>query len=1061
MNQNEDRNQVAESLEDGLQNTYDIANDAAKIAHKIKSHNEETEGQSPKNHSDSNGNSNSEPNNNGPSQNTPSKSGNNGSQPQSKTGQGGTAPGTPGPSGTPNSSSAISSASSGTGESAAGIAAGGETAGAASGAGGTVAGAAGSGASTAAGASSAAAAGGAAGSAAGPIGTAVGAGLGAVVSKFGKWVLIIILGLLFIIAGIMDELVPNIITKPVSTNLSTAKGVYEQAKSIIKGIVDFFSGENDERVQKIETIEQATQYCVDVIDEILESAYEDARAEVKKMCDEKGYDYETTLDSFASQGGIFNSTNYALIISTYSVTTNFTNVTVAEFKQKLRDQLKITYTVTEETDTKEEWDPVPIYKYEPITVKICVDEWTEEDEEGRSRTYHEYERYTIYERAQEVDKREDGTGYWISNREGEMVTNYVPATMISHTDHSINDVLDGKYVVGSVVGEPNEILIKPEIKNIKYGNITLIPYQNEDVYSMFGVDPDARYKEGYETTYRQMIEARMTMMEGLVNNILKTSHVNFATSGLTEQDIEKYMAALPAGLSGNRKQVIKTALSLVGMVPYYYGGKAGHTGWNDDWWTDAPPDHKGRNKKGLDCSGYVQWVFATAGFNNGKLDGSLLSTSSISNLQYITKEELQPGDIGLTYQGDSKHTGIYMGNDTWIHCSSSGTVVISPGYTGFNLFKRYKPAEMELANYYNAKIVVYSTASNWEYTGDVWYLITQVVYQECSTTIEGTIAVAESIRNRCLSPDFPNDPFAVVTAPKQFEAYGAGHYKTRTPTSEQIELVKQVLGGTRRILNDTRVLFFVSNSYHKANYLTGKSWLVGAGYKVFGSYGDNTYYYNPKTAKVDDTSISIGTSTGMPAGGISQGSGKSAITKQVPNNSSNNGIVYYGQGNSNGGSEWATKKFGGGTIATSGCSVTSLAMVISYINSGSNPSGWVYPNQVVDMIATKNKGNYNVFYRAPDGQDHSIMEAVAGYYGIKCNKISSNSIVQSLKAGKPVIQSCTAGEFTTKGHFIVITGIDEYGRCYVNDPNNSANSGKAYQVSELVNQGKAWWNFSK
>lgn len=691
-----------------------------------------------------------------------------------------------------------------------------------------------------AGATSGVSAGATAGTAAGPAGTVIGAAVGAVLPKIIKWVFICLVLGLFLIGGIVEELVPNIITKPVATTLGIINGIYEKVKSVVKNMIDFFTGgSNIEEEEMVETLEEATQYCIDIIDEMLEASYEEAREDIKELCEEKGYDYDATMDSFSGQGGIYNSTNYALIIAAYSVSTDFTNVTVQEFKDKFRSKLNITYELSDEAQTKEVYDSLPIYVYEPLDVTICQDEDTDEDGD----TDHDTSSYTIYTKTAEVDRREDGTGYWISDPDGEMVKNYVDATLIDHYDDEChdNDKLEGRYVYGPDVGEPAEIRVYPTKRIITYGEITMTPYQNSEVYDMFDVDPDAKYQDDYETTNRQMVEMRMKMMEGLVNTILTTAHVEYATNGLTKEQIEEYMASLPEDLSGNRKQVIKTALSLVGMVPYYYGGKPHNTGWNDNWWEEITPDPKGRRKAGLDCSGYVQWVFATAGFNGGNLDPSLLSTGSISKLQYITKDELQPGDIGLKYQGDSRHTGIYMGNDTWIHCSSSGTVVVAPGYSGFPTYKRYKPTEMENDNYYTDEITVYSKAPSYEYTGDKWYFISQCVYQECSTNVEGTIAVAECIKNRCLSPDFPNDPVAVLTQKSQFEAYGSGAYKKRTPTADQIELVKEGISGTKCSLYNQNVLFFVSTSYHHKHW-NSSNWLYRAGYRVFGDYGDNTYY---------------------------------------------------------------------------------------------------------------------------------------------------------------------------------------------------------------------------
>lgn len=201
-------------------------------------------------------------------------------------------------------------------------------------------------------------------------------------------------------------------------------------------------------------------------------------------------------------------------------------------------------------------------------------------------------------------------------------------------------------------------------------------------------------------------------------------------------------------------------------------------------------------------------------------------------------------------------------------------------------------------------------------------------------------------------------------------------------------------------------------------------------------------------------------STGI-SGGIWIGDvNVNAETKKIPDNNSNNGIVYYGQSNGAGGGEWAGVRFGGKNIGSSGCSVTSLAMVISYLKGGSDKDEWVYPSDVVQMIANKNGGNYNHFYVAPAGQSHSIMGAVAGYYDLICNPISSGSIAASVAAGKPVIMSCKPGEFTSGGHFIVITGIDEDGYLYVNDPSHPDKSYKKYTASYLASQGKGWWSFS-
>jgi len=54
-------------------------------------------------------------------------------------------------------------------------------------------------------------------------------------------------------------------------------------------------------------------------------------------------------------------------------------------------------------------------------------------------------------------------------------------------------------------------------------------------------------------------------------------------------------------------------------------------------------------------------------------------------------------------------------------------------------------------------------------------------------------------------------------------------------------------------------------------------------------------------------------------------------TGKIPNNGSNMPIVYLAQDRTGGGSKWATLPFGDGTIASSGCSLASYAMVATYL----------------------------------------------------------------------------------------------------------------------------------
>lgn len=188
----------------------------------------------------------------------------------------------------------------------------------------------------------------------------------------------------------------------------------------------------------------------------------------------------------------------------------------------------------------------------------------------------------------------------------------------------------------------------------------------------------------------------------------------------------------------------------------------------------------------------------------------------------------------------------------------------------------------------------------------------------------------------------------------------------------------------------------------------------------------------------------------------------------IPDNGSNNAIVYMAQG---GGQEWSAVAFGDTNIAGAGCSITSLAMVVSYLESGTDRSGWVFPSDIRDMIAIKT-GNYNKFHEKGAGQRHEIIPTVCSWYGYTVrstcgddgcsNRMTESEIISELAAGHPVIARCGPGIFTKKGHFIVLTGVTENGLITVNDPSHPNYCNQGFTWAEIKYNGNAtcFWAIS-
>lgn len=153
-----------------------------------------------------------------------------------------------------------------------------------------------------------------------------------------------------------------------------------------------------------------------------------------------------------------------------------------------------------------------------------------------------------------------------------------------------------------------------------------------------------------------------------------------------------------------RQEILRTALSLVGRVPYFWGGKSA-AGWNDKWNTlqvvTAPGVSSSGSLRpyGLDCSGFTDWVWRTAGLKSIGAGTHAQFWGSTS----ISEQELLPGDLVFKNTPNDEvinHVGIYYGQDDtgqklYIHCSAGSGGVIINSYAGFKLWHRPNFREKE------------------------------------------------------------------------------------------------------------------------------------------------------------------------------------------------------------------------------------------------------------------------------------------------------------------------------------------------------------------------------
>lgn len=215
-------------------------------------------------------------------------------------------------------------------------------------------------------------------------------------------------------------------------------------------------------------------------------------------------------------------------------------------------------------------------------------------------------------------------------------------------------------------------------------HITLTSKKCSDMYEFYDFTKYQKQsaEELLKPEYAQMLSELIGAMDITGNNV-----------EISDAALRDILDNLPEAVSEKRKATVKTAFSLVGKVSYFWGGKSSAIGWDSRWGTPKKVTAAGSNTTGmtipygLDCSGFVDWVFNnTFGVVVGHGGGA---RSQYSYCRKISWAEAQPGD--LVFYPDLGHVGIVAGYDgegnvLIVHCSLNGVVVT--GRVGFTLVGR-------------------------------------------------------------------------------------------------------------------------------------------------------------------------------------------------------------------------------------------------------------------------------------------------------------------------------------------------------------------------------------
>jgi hypothetical protein len=144
---------------------------------------------------------------------------------------------------------------------------------------------------------------------------------------------------------------------------------------------------------------------------------------------------------------------------------------------------------------------------------------------------------------------------------------------------------------------------------------------------------------------------------------------------------------------------------------------------------------------------------------------------------------------------------------------------------------------------------------------------------------------------------------------------------------------------------------------------------------------------------------------------------------------------------------WKDKPYGQqGTIGSSGCGPTSLAIAVSSLS-----------DQAIDPIQMSTWAYQNGYKCEGNGSYHSLIPEGAKHFGLTVDYATpkdAQKIVDALASGKLIIAIMSAGHFTKGGHFIVLRGVTSEGKILVADPASKSRSDMEWDLSIILSEAR-------
>lgn len=417
------------------------------------------------------------------------------------------------------------------------------------------------------------------------------------------------------------------------------------------------------------TIQQSYDDMAASISTVVQDGYTLSLEKVEQIIADGGYDYDLSMESLVNYAQSSSGYDVSYILAAYSASLGQKSTSEADMLSKLDAVADDMFPVTSAEKEVELTVPLTYSTYREVTVTVV----TSRSQTGTINGVPQY-RYTTESRTY---YEPDGT---VTTTEPVTVPafNEVTVSVPVYSEGSISGMKDATYYTAA-----GEETLTPDTEIIKYVECTIHPFDQSVILDAFSIDPSAIYDQ-FQITYREAIQNMANALKMTLYGTLGSGD----TVALTDAELIAFVNQ--QNCNATRKHILTTALSLVGKVPYFWGGKSA-AGWNDEWNTPKLVTASGSSTSGtirpygLDCSGFTDWVYKTA------LGVSLYegTWNQWDNTYAITESELLPGDLGFMAEPGTvpvNHVLIYAGKgengeQMWVHCASgTGVVLNSPDY---------------------------------------------------------------------------------------------------------------------------------------------------------------------------------------------------------------------------------------------------------------------------------------------------------------------------------------------------------------------------------------------